>query len=87
MCLELLVKDIDELFTLYESKLKWLLEGKVVSDVFTGWKREEVTSVLKHFKRFYHDRYSVGIKFVAMLNDRSSFKGLEKFKSLSAINS
>lgn len=59
-CLELVARDLKELFVAYYDKLHWLLleeEQGFGRELFEGWKLEEVEAVFGHFKSFYDDRY------------------------------
>ena len=56
-CAELVARDVRDLFTLYHSKLLWVLNEEKVGDIFTGWDTAEVRAILSHLKTFYCDRY------------------------------
>lgn len=56
-CAELVARDVRDLFTLYHSKLLWVLNEEKVGDIFIGWDIAEVRAILSHLKTFYCDRY------------------------------
>jgi hypothetical protein len=56
-CVELIARDLRDLFNLYSQKLRWVLAEEEIGDVFAGWNAVEVHSILKHFKDFYNKKY------------------------------
>ena len=57
--MELVARDLKDLFTMYYAKLRWLLleeEGGNNSGLFEGWRIDEVEAVLSHLKTFYDER-------------------------------
>ena len=56
-CLELVVRDLRQLFGLFHEKLLWVVKEDETGDIFKGWEKAEVRAVLAHFKNFYNDRF------------------------------
>ena len=60
VCMELVARDLKDLFTMYYEKLRWLLleeEGGNNAGLFEGWRIDEVDAVLAHLRSFYDERY------------------------------
>ena len=55
-CSELIAKDVRDLFTLYHTKLLWVINEEKIGDIFDGWDIAEVRAILSHLKTFYSDR-------------------------------
>lgn len=55
-CVELVARDLRDLFLLYEDKLRWVVTEEEVGDLFEGWDEAEVRAVLSHFRNYYNDR-------------------------------
>ena len=55
-CSELVAQDVRDLFTLFHTKLLWILNEEKVGDLFEGWEVAEVRAILSHLKSFYCDR-------------------------------
>jgi len=68
-CLELVARDLRDLFLLFHSKLRWLVREEQVGDIFTGWPENEVRAVLAHLKDFYNSRYEEVRDFLLDLGD------------------
>ena len=57
--MELVARDLKDLFTMYYAKLRWLLleeEGGNYVGLFEGWRIDEVEAVLTHLTTFYDER-------------------------------
>jgi hypothetical protein len=66
-CIELVARDLKDLFTAYFEKLQWLLaeeESGQNTELFAEWKAEEVEAVLEHFKSFFDDRVDAVHKYL-----------------------
>lgn len=55
-CSEMVAEDVRDLFTLFHTKLLWVLNEEKVGDIFWGWEIPEVRAILSHLKTFYSDR-------------------------------
>lgn len=55
-CLELIVRDLADLWHLFGTKLDWLLREHEVGDIFEGWNDKAVAAKLDGFKEFYITR-------------------------------
>lgn len=55
-CLELLARDVRELFLLFHTKLRFVVKEEATGDLFQDWNESEVRAILQHFKSFYNDR-------------------------------
>ena len=55
-CSELVANDVRDLFSLFHTKLLWVLNEEKVGDIFIGWEIAEVRAILSHLKTFYSDR-------------------------------
>ena len=56
-CLELVARDLRELFLLFHSKLRFVVSEAALGDLFAAWPEAEVRAVLQHLKAYYNDRY------------------------------
>ena len=55
-CAELVARDLRNLFRLFHAKLMWVLIEEQQGDLFLGWEKDDVHSVLTIFKNFYNDK-------------------------------
>lgn len=79
MCLDLLARDLQELFLLYAEKLQWLLEEQEASggNFFEGWTVEEVEAVTSRFKQFYNDKVEEVRSFLRDVSQSLELYGAE----------
>jgi len=54
-CLELVLADVRRLFTLFDNKLRWLIERQTY--LFEGWEEEDVVTLLQSFLDFRVNRF------------------------------
>lgn len=58
-CCEIVANDVRDLFTLFHTKLLWILHEDKCGDLFEGWNVAEVRAILSHLKTFYSNRYDI----------------------------
>jgi len=68
VCMELLVHDLYNLWTLFHKKLKWVVDQQEEGDLFQAWDENEVAGLMDQFKEFYLSRYE-DIKHFILEND------------------
>lgn len=56
-CLELVARDVRELFLLLHSKLRFVVQEQATGNLFSDWPEAEVRAVLQHLKSYYNDRF------------------------------
>jgi len=64
-CLDIVARDLRELFHMYGRKLHWLMQEQEVGDVFEGWSDEEIDTLLQRLKKGYNDNYMKVQTFLA----------------------
>lgn len=56
-CLELLARDVRELFLLFHAQLRFVVAEHTSGRIFDEWPEAEVNTVIQHFKSYYNDRF------------------------------
>ena len=82
-CLELLARDIRELFLLFHTKLRFVVKEDATGDLFQDWNESEVRAILQHFKAFYNDRFD---DIQAFLVDVAEVLGMYKITIPTVLN-
>eukprot|EP00622_Pseudochattonella_farcimen_P005418 FR741030.1.p1 GENE.FR741030.1~~FR741030.1.p1 ORF type:complete len:250 (+),score=35.12 FR741030.1:67-750(+) len=79
-CLDVVVRDMHVLFSLYDEKLSWVVANK--RSLFKQWDEDEVTKLFDHFLKFRRDKLGTFQSFLTTSTDLLELYGSKNLRQL-----
>jgi hypothetical protein len=76
-CLELVARDVKDMFTLFDKKLQWLKQEDEVGDIFAGWDASDKDVVLRHLNTSRDDRVAKVVSFLEDVGNALDLYGIK----------